>query len=308
MNGGASGSAGVQVATLDGVAFESVTKAPEEGFTSPVADGPDDDDAEPDNAFNNGTDDWYEYDLSTHTLTTKDVIYVVASSAGRFYKIRFESYYDGAGSPGFVRFRWAEIEAPDTELPDAGVFVPVDGGVDMADGSVATDGGVDMTDGSVPPDPEPLPDHAFEVNASSTTDWVYLSIADGVISTPADPDDDLGWDLAIRRTSLRTNSGTIGAGGGGARLDDSGLAYDDVEAPTTTGFTIDEVVTGSAPGSVPTSLNAILGDWYDYDFMTHAVNPSDRIYIVRGADGESYAKLHIWSYSDGVLMVSFIAL
>ena len=305
MNGGASGSAGVQVAALHEASFESVTKAPEEGWTSPVTDGPDDDDAEPDNAFNNGTDDWYAYDLSTHTLTAKDVTYVVASSAGRFYKIRFESYYDGAGSPGFVRFRWAEIEAPDSALPDAGVFVPMDGGVDTPDGSAPPDGGVD---GSVEPEPEVIPEDALTVDATSTDVWVYLSAASGVVAAPAEPATDLGWDLAISGFDLRTNSGTSGSGMGGALLDESGLPYADITTSPTTGFIADTLgARGYPPGLPDTDRNEVLAEWWDYDFMTHSVSAGPRTYLVRTASG-GYAKLRIWQYTAGLLKLSFEAL
>src|SRR5690606_38784174 len=117
---------GVQVAMTDAGSFDDLGIAPESGWTVDVADG-EDDDTEPDNVFNNGTDDWYAYDVETHTLTARDRLYAVASTDGRFYALQLLGYYDGAGSPGFVRFRWREIE-PASSLPDSGV-VPTDGGV-----------------------------------------------------------------------------------------------------------------------------------------------------------------------------------
>ena len=286
INGGVSGGGGVLVAELEGQAFDALTRAPEEGWSAAVPDGESDDDTEPDNAFNDGASDWYAYDEATHTLTARDVTYVIASTEARFYKLRFEAYYDAAGSPAVVRFRWAEIESPASALPDAGPG-PSDGGMPDPDGGE-----------------EPLPTGAIVVDASDASSWVYLDVEDGVV-TPATPETDRGWDLALRRTELRTNSGTSGGGLGGAREDESGLAFDAITESTTLGFTTDALVT-PRPGAEPTSLSETLVGWYDYDPATHTLAPGDRSYLVRTADG-GYAKLRIWRWRDGELALSFVA-
>lgn len=285
-NGGVSGSGGVLVAALEGRAFESVTRAPEEGWTADRPDGEDDDDSEPDNVFNNGTSDWYEYELSTHSLTPRDVTYVIASTERRFYKLRFESYYDDAGSPAIIRFRWAEVEPPMSALPDAGPG-PMDAGMP---------GVPDAGD-------EPLPADAIVIDASSSTDWVYLDIEDGIVS-PTTPETDVGWDLAFRRAEIRTNSGTSGNGFGGARLDESGLDFDAITESTTLGFAVDELRESRA-GAEPSSANPALAGWFDYDPSTHSVTPGDRSYLVRTADG-GYAKLRIWRWRSGEFALSFV--
>ncbi|HJL14323.1 MAG TPA: HmuY family protein [Sandaracinaceae bacterium LLY-WYZ-13_1] len=286
VNGGVTGSGGVQVAALDGQAFDDVTQAPEEGWTVPVPDGEDDDDTEADNVFNNGTSDWYDYELETHTLTPRDVTYVVASTDGAFFKLRFLDYYDDAGSPAFVRYTWAPVDPPPSALPDAGPAGPVDAGVEMDAGE------------------DPLPEHAIEVNAGDGASWTYLSLTDGVVS-PSDPDTSTDWDVAFRRTEVRTNSGTSGAGLGGARVDASGLAFDDITEATTLGYAVDEVIDSGRPGAEPTSTSPVLGDWYDYDPVTHSVSPSDLTFLVRTATGD-YGKLRIWRWADGRYDLSFL--
>jgi hypothetical protein len=281
-----SGSGGVLVAALEGRAFDTVTRAPEEGWSADRPDGSDDTDSEPDNVFNNGTNDWYAYDQATHVLTPRDVTYVIASTEQRFYKLRFESYYDEAGSPAVVRFRWAEIDAPTSALPDAGVGGPTDAGAPLPDAGE-----------------EPLPPGAIVVDASDATRWVYLDLEDGVVS-PANPEDDASWDVAFRRTEVRTNSGTSGSGLGGARVDDSEQAFDAITESTTLGFVVDELVASSRPGAEPTSMNRVLAGWYDYNPVTHSVTPGDRTYLVRTAGGE-YAKLRIWRWRSGELALSF---
>lgn len=286
INGGTTGSGGVQVAALDGVAWDDVTRAPEEGWTVPGPDGEVDDDTEPDNVFNDGERDWYDYDVETHTLTPRDVTYVVASTEGAFFKLRFEAYYDDAGSPAVVRFRWAPVAAPASMLPDAGMGGPVDGGVDPDSGT------------------EPLPDHAITVNAGDGAAWVYVSATEGVV-TPADPEHDPSWDIAFRRTEVRTNSGTSGVGLAGARIDGSGLAFDALTDASTFGFVVDEVVDTGRPGTEPTSLSPLLTDWYDYDPSTHSVTPSDLTFVVRTGVG-GYAKLRIWRWDDGTYQLSLV--
>lgn len=283
-NGGASGPGGVQVAALPGQSFDTLTMAPEEGWTVDIPDGDADDDTEPDNVFNNGTDDWYAYDPETHALTPKDVTYAIASTVGRFYKLRIDGYYDDAGSPGVLRFRWAAIAPPASALPDAGV--------DPLDGGVAPDAGE-----------EPLPPGAIVVDASDPTAWVYLDAETGLV-TPTDPSTGLGWDLALRRTEIRTNSGTSGAGVGGAREYDGALAFDDITDATTFGYAADELLTSGRPGAEPVSMSPVLAGWYDYDPATHRVSPGDRTYLVRTATG-GYAKLRVWRWRDGEYALSF---
>jgi hypothetical protein len=121
-NGGVTGPGGVQVAALEGPSFEDVTRAPDEGFAADredsVGDGGDSD-GDPDNVFNSGAEDWYDYNVMTHELSPKDVTYVIASSEQRFYKLRIVDYYDSAGTPAQLKFLWAEIEAPNSGWPPA---------------------------------------------------------------------------------------------------------------------------------------------------------------------------------------------
>jgi hypothetical protein len=111
-NGGAGGPGGVEVAPLADADFAALERAPERGFTVARPDGEDDEDSEPDTVFNSGPEDWYAYDVMKHTLSPLPIVYAIASSDGRFFKLRIDGYYDAAGTPGFLRFRWAEIAAP----------------------------------------------------------------------------------------------------------------------------------------------------------------------------------------------------
>lgn len=105
VNGGISGSEGVEVAWVEGVAFESLVEVPSDlTWTSDAADG-DDDDTDPDLAFV----DWYDYDFMTHLLSPKDRVYLIRKGDGTLFKLQIADYYSESGTGGFVQFYWAPL-------------------------------------------------------------------------------------------------------------------------------------------------------------------------------------------------------
>lgn len=287
-NGGASGMGGGLVARIEGESFASITRAPEDGWIADTEDGPVDRDDSNDSAFTNGANDWYTYELSTHALTARtDVVYIVQTPSRNYFKVQILGYYDGAGSPGFLRFVWAPV-APPASVMVADAGMPPD--VGPLPDAWAPDGGH-----YVPPD-------AITVDAASRTEFTYYDIDTLSFVTPADPATDTTWDLAFQRTLIRTNSGTSGVGVGGA-LERVAVAYDDVTSTGTLGFVVDHEVDTGIPGTPPTSVSPLLGSWYDYDITTHTVSPKDATYIVRGATG-TYARLRVWSWEGGIFRLS----
>ncbi len=102
VNGGTSGTGGVEVAVLPGADFAALTRAPAGGYTTDAASGL---------AFMAG-DGWYAYDGTTHVLSARDIVYVVKSAEGAYFKLAMIDYYDDAGSSGFPTFHWAPVLAP----------------------------------------------------------------------------------------------------------------------------------------------------------------------------------------------------
>ncbi len=287
-NGGVSGSGGVRLLALPGENFEAVTQAPgaEAGWGVDLKDG-EDDDTSPDNVFS----DWYDYDVTTHALTPKDTLFLVRSTAGLFYKLRIEDYYDEAGTSAVVSFRWARIKPPEEDLIPSDVD-PEPAGPD--------DAGTD-DDGT------PQPANTIYVDARSYDDWVYVKLDEGVVAI-ARPDSSSDWDLAIQRFVFRTNSGTSGQGDGGVKLDDTESHYDDVDSTTGDGFRVDELLEIEGPsGATTMSTNAVLEDWYDYQ-PDHTLDPKPNTYVVRAARGDAYAKLRIHRYVSGELLISLLPL
>lgn len=287
-NGGISGDGGVQLLALPGADFDAISEAPgvEADWSVDTPDG-DDDDTLTDNVFS----DWYDYDVADHSLTPKDITFLVRSTAGSFFKLRIEDYYDDAGTSGVVTFRWARVASPDVDLPQTDVE-PIGGGLD--DDDPAGTGGSGGSDEKNP--------YELVVDARSYDAWAYVSIERGLV-TIADEGSSLNWDLAIQRFVFRSNSGTSGSGEGGVKLDTSGLAYPDIGKTSADGFVVDEVLEIEGPtGATETSSCPVLEDWYDYQ-PDHTLLPHDRNYIVRSADGGGYGKLRILQYVSGQVRI-----
>lgn len=142
------------------------------------------------------------------------------------------------------------------------------------------------------------------IDASDGAAWVYISFRAGAAVTVDTPEADDSWDLAVSRTRMRTNSGTSGAGTGGA-LDTGEADLAAVTAAPAAGYAADELVPiPGPPGSGEESGNPTLATWFDYDSTTHVVSPRATSFIVRTADG-GYVKLAVTDYADGVLTVAW---
>lgn len=89
------------IAVLPGQDFGSLSQAPTEGWLS---------DTEDDKVM----EDWYLYNTTEHTLDPDDIVYVIHTAAGGYYKLQLVSYYpDGdTEQPHWPSFQWAAIAAP----------------------------------------------------------------------------------------------------------------------------------------------------------------------------------------------------
>lgn len=115
VNGGFSGSGGVEVANVPGGMFAAVSEAPIGPYTTDQADSADADDI-PDYAFNvpNATSPlgWYTYDELTHVLGPADLVFVIRSVEGGYFKVAFEDYYSASGTSGYPLVRIGPVAPP----------------------------------------------------------------------------------------------------------------------------------------------------------------------------------------------------
>lgn len=130
------------------------------------------------------------------------------------------------------------------------------------------------------------------IDATSETDWVYLTLADGKQVVPEDPDDDTGWDLAFLRFHIKLNGGVSGpAGLTAAVLEDT--VFDDLDVAPNDGYEADEA-DGDDDDEDP---EYVLRDWYAYNVMTHVLTPQTVLYVIKTADGQHY-KVSVDGYYD----------
>lgn len=263
-NGGAGGPANVRVAVLDGVDFEDVTQAPSEGWRQ------DEPPAE--------TEIPGEVPMGADIPST-----VISNEEDPWY------VYNGATHELTPKPRTYVIESTETRYFALAM-------VDYYSPETADSGYPTFRWKEVLP-PETIAEPGIVVDASARDAWVYLTL-DGDTVTVSDAATSAAWDLAFRRTGIRTNGGASGPGFGGARETDE--AWDTIASASTVGFVEDALVPiAGPPGSGEAPGNAALGTWFDYDPTTHVVSPRDTIYVLRSASGD-YAKLRVVAWESGV--------
>lgn len=116
INGGVSGTGDVAVAALPGQDFDSLTVAPAGDYITDQPDTPADQggdaNEDPDYALSTGDTQWYDYNSMTHVLTPRDIVYVLRSAEGSYYKLEVLGYYSAKGESGYPSFRWQAITPP----------------------------------------------------------------------------------------------------------------------------------------------------------------------------------------------------
>ena len=131
------------------------------------------------------------------------------------------------------------------------------------------------------------------IEGQETHPWIYVALGSGQAVTETDLTafDSTAWDLALKRSVIRTNSGDSGPGSGGAiRI---GLPWDQVDAgtlgnkslPTELWFDAGCKIKLDATNNLITTFSG----WSEYDETNHVVSAApDVVYITAAADGSLY--------------------
>jgi hypothetical protein len=142
--------------------------------------------------------------------------------------------------------------------------------------------------------------------AQKTNPWIYVSLSKAMRVDVTDVNEfsSSDWDLAMKRSSIRTNSGDSGPGMGGAVFLE-GRDYAGVTSADATAATLKVETWFSAPceslhdeaGHIATTFTG----WYDYNGTAHTLSPHPGTFIVRDAGGVVYklAILDFYSTPDG---------
>lgn len=146
---------------------------------------------------------------------------------------------------------------------------------------------------------EPTPPAAGSFTVNAATQWVYVSLADSALVSPAAPGDSPAWDLAFFATNTTLNGGAAGPGGVEAAClcQNATATGDEVLAMTPASTLVDyEAVTSVPSGLTWTSdaLSPAIAEWYS-GAGAAAVANSSRTFLVRLSDSLAYAKLRIVS-------------
>jgi len=108
MNGGMSGSGKASAMPMEGEEFENIAVAPDHGYSSDQSGS----------IFGATYGGWYNYDGTTHLLSSKNHIYLI-DTGNSVYKMQIKNYYgEVGGSPvsAIYTFQWRELNVTNTAI------------------------------------------------------------------------------------------------------------------------------------------------------------------------------------------------
>lgn len=178
---------------------------------------------------------------------------------------------------------------PATVLPSNYRLIPSvsSGAVDVSTSQGVTAGTIDATAGGL-------------VNAADNP-YIYVDLELGSKVELGDLDARASsdWDIALKRSSVRSNGGDSGVGGRDVVVVSAATLAEVSAAPadgySSDDFTTDDCMLDAIPGGEPRSA---FGEWYDYDVDTHAVTPKAEVYVLRRSDGSHVAFRIVSYYGD----------
>lgn len=299
LNGGTNGKGGVAIALLDQYGFGQVDGVPEADlfFT-------DEGEKESDLAMSKERG-WYSYNIIRHKLTPRERVYIVRSTQGHYYKLAMQGYYDSEDRGGYPSFLWARVNAASTIVTTPKMCV-VDQAIREAIGDHKT-----IAEGSLMVNGEADGLTTITVDASlggvaraATSSYYYVNLFEGQAVAVSDRDsrEDRRWQLALKRSELRVNSGDSGAGQVRVARVDAAFEQAQVPALDDPSWRVDDFVSDTCELRTfgLDFLETAFGQWYDYDFEEHTVSIiPNTTYFVRDDARNVTLKLRIASYDEG---------
>lgn len=252
-------------------------------------------DQEPSTATGAGDYGWYRNSglaAGSEISARGNVAYVLRTVECRYYKLRLLGYTEAGGATGHPQYEFLEIPGNACGGADSPV-APLGRAVFSASGSSYT----------------------VAVDASDEEAWVHLDLVNHTQVAPSNPGNDpLGWDLALKRSDLKLNSGVSGSGSvllhdglrddWNARVQAPAVSDSSYHSDTDSGLAF--VTYPPAERSGEAACGGINGDhgWYYYSGFCndgngmHYISPREVVYVLRGRDGQ-YWKLRMLGYYDG---------
>ncbi|MDH5509492.1 MAG: HmuY family protein [Nitrospinota bacterium] len=131
----------------------------------------------------------------------------------------------------------------------------------------------------------------YVIDASDRIKWIHFSFGEMRIfaadKIAADSD---RWDLVLRRSKILTNGGATGKAGKAEVAVTMAQSFDSVTVPPKLGYYKDVTTE-----NIMENKNPALEKWYDYNFLTHKLNPRKAVYVMKTGRGD-FVKFELQSY------------
>jgi hypothetical protein len=169
---------------------------------------------------------------------------------------------------------------PATVLPGGYRLIPTvsAGAVTVTTASGVTSGTIDATAGGV--------------NNSADNPYIYVDLRNNMKIAVNDVEarTSTNWDIALKRSSLRTNSGDSGPGNRELAVVQAATLAQVTAAPAS-GYASDDFATADCmlESTLIGEPQSAFGEWYDYDQNTHVVTPKAEVYVLQRNNGSRTA-------------------
>ena len=193
VNGGSTAPGKVYVQSIENENYSRITVAPDGMYNT--------------DTHKNGPaigENWYFYDVNTHTVSPLDLVYIIKTGNGEYYKFRISESVFTSRTDGEIKFLMDKISAP-----SAPEFMDPSGRVRTA---------------------------LLSLSASKST---YFQLKEGEIVDVSDPTGSNDWDIRSDYVTLSMNCGTSGSGQAGA-IKDEDTPIDEIANAPADGYAVDD--------------------------------------------------------------------
>lgn len=169
---------------------------------------------------------------------------------------------------------------PATVLPGGYRLIPMvsAGAITVTTSGGVTSGSIDATAGGV--------------NNSADNPYIYVDLRNNmkIAINDVEARTSTTWDIALKRSSLRTNSGDSGTGNRELAVVQAATLAQVTAAPAS-GYASDDFATADCmlESTLIGEPQSAFGEWYDYDQDTHVVTPKAEVYVLQRNNGSRTA-------------------
>ncbi len=195
LNGGSSAPGPVYAAKVEGIAFEDVKNAPEVTYMTD------------DQSGGYIGENWYYYDVATHTVNPLAHFYVIRAADGEFYKFQISDAVFTSRTDGKLTIYIEKVSSPSSYETQSTV-------------------GRTLT---------------TEITLS-TIESVYFNLKEAKIVEVSDETTSMNWDIKTTYLTVNLNGGTSGPGACAAIMNED-VKFDSVQAIPVDGYVVDDSTT-----------------------------------------------------------------